>query len=294
MSNRGGQQKNNGSKKSNSQAQKGATPKGGSSRRAEEETSQDEDSKMNAAPDLEEVEIEDEDDEEEAAALARQYSEEEEESEESSSEAAPTNGAPTEGKKIDKRALPKGPRQVWFYCSANVENAPQDVHDGSDKKDSFVIRKGESDIVMIRIPVTMPPKAKDFFDVKKAKQEAITTFKDKFGVEPACVSEPTYAYLGEQKQPLKPRTSVATKDLADLTGESGTAIHVVNDIPWEVRVQFTEDENQVFAIYVKPVEGGIPPGKKRPQKPSNKGVLVSALQNLTKTPKRERPAASAN
>lgn len=255
-----------------------------------DETSSD--NQMNASADAESPESGEHDvdvDDEEAAALAAQYSDEESdagEGEEEAETAAPTEGAAAsnEAKPIDKRTLPKGPRPVYFICSAFVMNAPQDLKEHG-------IKRGDSGVVQKQISVTMPAKAKDFFDVKKAHQEAISIFEKEFGVKPSAVSAPVYTYLGEKAKPSKPRESVKFDENFTFTGERSTAIHVVKDIPWKVLIQHTDREGEVFAMY-QGIAEPMPEGKKKPQTPPARGLRISALRDIKPLVKTQPPATA--
>lgn len=225
-------------------------------------------------------------DDEEAAALATQYSDESEGADEEEAE-TPADGATAatdETKPIDKRTLPKGPRPVYFICSAFVMNALQELK-------GHGIKRGDSGVVQKQISVTMPPKAKDFFDVKKAHQEAISIFEKEFGVKPSEVSAPVYTYLGEKAKPSKRRESVKFDENFTFTGERSTAIHVVKDIPWKVLIQHTDRDGEVFAMY-QGIAASLPEGKKKPQTPPARGLRISALRDIKPLAKTQQPATA--
>lgn len=262
---------NNSKSKAGSQPAKTTSASGSksASRRVEEASSSDDEEEKNT---MNVDEIDEDDDPEEAAALAKQYSDEEEGEEEDDSEASAESaeGVKAEApKKIDKRTIKKGPRAVHYTCSALVQNIGFD-----DAKNE--LKKGESGLVQAEIFVTMPPKAKDFFDTKKAREEAIKIFTDRYGVAPIRVGVPSYSYLGAEKKPSTPRDSIKVDNLAEFTGKKGSAIHYVKSIPWNVTLQYTENPEEVFVMYNTPAV----PLEKKMQKPTPRGLRLSALSDI--------------
>lgn len=218
-------------------------------------------------------------DEDDALALAEAEADDEEEAV-AAPIAAPGQKLTLKGE-VDKRALDKGPRQAYFYCSANVTDLESDIclKDNLDNV-IFHLSRGYSGIAQVPVKVTMPAKVKDPFDLKKAKAEAISSFTALFGMAPEVVSAATYPFKGQSKvKPSQPRNSIQASKLPPFIAKTGKAVHLVNDVPWIVKVQFTEDPRQVLALYDRPLNPSAA-GDKKPQRPLPRGLWREHLTDV--------------
>lgn len=210
-------------------------------------------------------------------------------------EASSANGAENTDKPKRKRTGPRvkpGKRQVIYECVSG--EMLELLEDDSKSKIEAIRKRGKStgDLAVISetVEVTMPPEGQEF-DPKKAREEAILKFHEKWGVNPEIVKGP-YLHRRTGTTTLlkhkKDRIDVRIADNAAFTTERAMAVHIVKGIPWRAMINFTDNPEVVFAFYkgaedpeaLKKLQTDNPDLKIH--KPANGFVYLECFKNINK------------
>lgn len=184
---------------------------------------------------------------------------------------------PGQSNKPRREGGKKAKRDIIFNVAANVTLQEDHKEYGA---------KGEVALVMDEIEVTKPTEGSPF-DLKKAREEVVKIFEQRWHEKPERISAPAYRRKG-MNQPRVKRESISFNKIAEqvsFISKKGSAVHK----GWEVLVQFTDHDDVVYIQYkqIANEEYFTAQGKdpKKVQKPSPKYLDPAKLQNLREATK---------